>query len=158
MYFITKKSSETGKKFQSINKRATICVNAAHAILDRLGATEYCPKRWSAWGGIEIVVFENEPDMKIWKKHNDVINGYTPRMSSKEGKAIREEFDSLPTVDWDELNACIGFDGDFKKIGFDPNNDEYFAFTIKEDWDVKIPSDCEEITTSKYKELFSNKA
>ena len=42
----------------------------------------------------------------------------------------------------------------FQKIA-DKANDEYFGFTIEEDWtDIVIPSDCTEITTSKYKELF----
>ena len=34
------------------------------------------------------------------------------------------------------------------------NNDEYYGFIVGENWDFKIPEDCEEITVSEYNKLF----
>lgn len=79
-----------------------------------------------------------------------------PRLNIKQGKAIQADFDQALTISKAELNACIGWKEGFSEhIGFCKNNNEYFCFFFDEDWtDVPIPSDCTEITTSKYKELF----
>ena len=85
-----------------------------------------------------------------------IYGEYMPRLNIKQGKAIQADFDQAVTISKSELNACIGWNEGFSKhIGFCKANDEYFGFTIEEDWtDIVIPSDCTEITTSKYKELF----
>ena len=81
-------------------------------------------------------------------------------MNTKEGKAVQADFDQATVITKGELNACIGWGEDFINcIGLDWNNDKYFCFKIEEDWtDVPIPSDCTEITTSKYRELFKKES
>lgn len=157
MYFITKKSSETGKKFQEVADKSALCDLAIQSFISKLpNVNQYVTCRWSAFGGLEYVIFNNTPNLKVWKKSNEVENGYSPRKTSKEGKELDLLMKQLPKVSYYELNMCIGFDKKmFKCIGFNQNNKDYFCFSINENWGCEIPSDCEEITTSKYKEMFN---
>lgn len=157
MYFITKKESETGKKFQKIIDKLDVCHKDQKALADKYGFTSWRSAHWEAAGGIYTVKFPEGTtvDTKLWKQ----VKGkdeYMPRMNTKQGKAVQADFNQSTVITKAELNACIGWDESFFKcIGFDWNNDEYFCFKIDDDWtDVPIPSDCTEITTSKYKELF----
>ena len=77
-----------------------------------------------------------------------------PKLSSTKGKEIRKEFEALPRVTNEELNAIVGYDEDMCCIGYATNNENYFGFIVDEDWDANIPSDCEVITKSKYNQLF----
>ena len=139
MYFITKKESETGKKFQKIKDKFKVCLEDQKALADKYGFISW---RRASW---EVVV----------KGKTE----YSPRLNTKEGKVLQAEFKQATVITKAELNACIGWNESFlKSIGLDWNNDEYFCFFIEEDWtDVPIPADCTEITTSKYKELFKRK-
>ena len=159
MYFITKKESETGKKFQKIAEKLEVCFENQKALAEKYGFTSWRGEYWVAAGGISSVIFPQGTtvDTKVWK---EVRNGeYMPRLNIKQGKSIQADFDQAVTISKKELNACIGWGGDFINcIGLDWNNDEYFCFFIEEDWtDVPIPADCTEITTSKYRELFKRK-
>ena len=158
MYFITPKNSETGKKFQKIADKLDVCFENQKALAEKYGFTSWRGERWVVAGGISSVIFPQGTtvDTKVWKEVRD--GEYMPRLNSKQGKAIQADFDQAVTISKSELNACIGWNEGFSKhIGFCKANDEYFGFTIEEDWtDVPIPSDCTEITTSKYQELFKN--
>ena len=99
-------------------------------------------------------LFKNEPDTKIWKK-NGGKGEYMPKRNTKVGKAISKELNELTAVSIKDLNMCIDFDGaPFKTIGFACNNDKYFGFVVDEEWNVKIPEDCVEVLTSRYRKLF----
>ncbi len=155
MYFITPKKSKTGQKFQKIYDKRDICFDAQEAF-----SNKYKFKTWRhaynvAFGGMcSCADFEETPNPKIWGK-GAVDGEYFPKKNSNEGKAILNEIRDLPTVSQDELNMCIGFDGaPFKTIGFCWFSDEYFGFSVGEKWHVKIPDDCEEVTTTKYRETF----
>ena len=156
MYFITKKESETGKKFQKIAEKLEVCFENQKALAEKYGFTSWRGEYWVAAGGISSVIFPQGTtvDTKVWK---EVRNGeYMPRLNIKQGKSIQYDFDQAVTISKKELNACIGWKEGFSEhIGFSKANNEYFGFIIEEDWtDVPIPSDCTEITTSKYRELF----
>lgn len=161
MYFITKKESETGKKFQKIMDKLKVCLEDQEALAEKYGFTSFRRVRWEVAGGITSVTFHKCAivDVKLWKLVNKGKNEYKPRLNTKEGKALQAEFKQATVITKGELNACIGWGGDFINcIGLDWNNDEYFCFFIEEDWtDVPIPADCTEITTSKYRELFKRK-
>ncbi len=161
MYFLTKKESETGKKFQKIMDKLDICHKDQKALADKYGFTSWRRSSWEAAGGISSVTFHKcaTVDAKLWK----LVKGkteYSPRLNTKEGKALQAEFKQATVITKGELNACIGWGEDFINcIGLDWNNDEYFCFYIEEDWtDVPIPADCTEITTSKYRELFKRES
>ena len=157
MYFITKKESETGKKFQKIVDKLKVCLEDQKALADKYGFISWRGAHWEVAGGISSVTFHKcaTVDSKLWK----LVKGkteYKPRLNTKEGKAVQADFDQATVITKGELNACIGWgESFFKNIGLEWNKDEYFCFKIEEDWtDVPIPADCTEITTSKYKELF----
>lgn len=155
MYFITKKTSETGKKFQKISEQRKVAFNAQKELANKYGFNTWRSAYWVVFGGMSSCFnFKETPNPKIWGKGSQ--NGeYYPKKNSKEGKAIWQEIQDLPNVGIDELNMCIGFDGaPFKTIGYAENNKEYFGFIVDEKWKVKIPKDCEEVTTSKYNGLF----
>ena len=156
MYFITKRTSKTGKKFQKIFDRFNICFDSQEALAKKYGFTSWRGGYWVVAGGISSVIFPEDTtvDTKVWK---EVRNGeYMPKLNIKQGKAIQADFDQAITVTKAELNACIGWDEGFSKsIGFDGDNDKYFGFTIDDDWtDIIIPNDCTEITATKYREFF----
>ena len=159
MYFITKKDSETGKKFQKIIDKLDVCHKDQKALADKYGFTSWRRASWEVAGGISSVTFHKSAtiDPKLWKLVKGK-NEYKPRLNTKEGKALQAEFKQATVITKGELNACIGLGEDFiHSIGLDWNNDEYFCFYIEEDWtDVPIPTDCKEVTISKYKKLFSD--
>ena len=153
MHFITKKKSETGKKFQKIAEVAIASLKAEKALAKEFGFESWRGAYWHVYGGFSALIFKVNPNERIYRKVNG--NEWMPRMTTKEGKAIQAKLDSTPRVSINELNQCIGFDGaPFKTIGFAQNNDNFFGFIVDEKWKVKIPKDCEEVTTSRYNELF----
>lgn len=160
MYFITKKESETGKKFQKIVDKLKVCLEDQKALAEKYGFTSWRGAHWEAAGGIYSVIFPEGTtiDAKLWTQVKGK-NEYRPRGNTKQGKAIQADFDKATVVTRAELNACIGLgESFFKSIGLEWNKDKYFCFKIEEDWtDVPIPADCTEITTSKYRELFKKK-
>ena len=155
MHFITKKKSETGKKFQKVAEVATASLKAEKELAKEFGFESWRGGYWLVYGGFSALIFKEKPNEKIYKKVNG--NEWMPRMNTKEGKAIQAKLDATRRVSIDDLNQCIGFDGSpFKTIGFAQNNDAYFGFIVDEKWKCKIPNDCEEVTTSRYNELFKS--
>lgn len=157
MYFITKKDTETGVKFQAIMDRKKECFDAQVAFADKYGFEGWRKGAWNAFGGIASCVgFKDKPNPKIWGK-GLAPGEYFPKQSSREGFAIFEEIRKLPVISNDELNSCIGFNAKlFGSIGFAGNNDEYFGFEVDIEWNVKVPDDCEEVTISRYRKLFGD--
>ena len=70
MYYITRKNSETGKKMQELLDKASAIRKEISEYLKLLGAN---PNQWVSsdkyfFNTVVIaVLFESEPDMKIWK-------------------------------------------------------------------------------------------
>jgi hypothetical protein len=158
MYFITLKSSQTGQKFQEILDKIAFAKKSQKAFCEKYKCLKLRPDRFAVFGGVSSCAeFMYTPDPKIWKKGLGP-NEFFPRASSKIGKEILQEINEMPKISRDELNSCIGYEADMiETIGFAFSDIEYFGFSVGEDWKVEIPSDCEEITTSKYKELFQLK-
>lgn len=150
-YYKTLKTSETGRKFQAIEDKAKVCRTAQVAMAEKYGFTKWRSSRWAAYGGISSVVFENEPDKTIWKREGR--QEYSPRCNIKAGKDIQSEFDALPTIDSDEVNACIGYDECMSTIGVQFGDGDFFGFSIDSDAFDDIPADCIEITGTEYEKL-----
>ena len=155
MYFITERNSETGKKFQQVERKSEECFNAQKQLANKYKFHSWREGYWVVYGGMSSCLnFDETPDSKIWGK--GFGNGeYFPKKNSKIGKEINKEIEQLPKVTIDELNQCVGFNGaPFKTIGFSAKNDKFFGFSVGENWDFIPPTDCKEITTSEYRELF----
>jgi hypothetical protein len=154
MKFKTLRTSETGKKFKVVEDKLIDCISEMNTIKEKYGATTLCGNRWAAIGGCEILIFDQTPDLNIWKKTNEVKNGYTPRLNTKKGKEIAKEFKNVKEITKHELNMCINYDEDmFNTIGFSWSNSNYYLFSAKEEWGLKIPDDCIEITITEYNSL-----
>lgn len=155
MFFITKKESETGKKFAEILKKKEVAEKEQIELSEKYGFKTYRAAYFSVWGGFSSCLdFKEAPDKKLWGK-GAKPNEYFPKKNSKVGKAIVQEFEDMTYVTTRELNSCIGYtEMTFNKIGFAFGNDEYFGFITSKEWGVKIPNDCEEVTETKYDKLF----
>lgn len=152
MKFKTLKSSITGQKFEAVNKKAKQAHKETVELSKKIGFEQWRIGYWCAYGGISCVMFKSIPDEKLWKKEKD---GYAPKLNVKAGKEIRKLFDEVTSVSYDELNQCIGFDGaPWKHIGVSFDNDEWIGFEVDEKWNVNIPKDCTEVTTTEYNNLF----
>ena len=158
MYYITRKNSETGKKMQELLDKASAIRKEISEYLKLLGAN---PKSWVSsdkyfFNTVVIaVLFESEPDMKIWKVFKNFPNSYQPRITTYEGKKIQAKLDSIEAIDRVDLNRIVGFEQVFQHVGFDLGSKDYFCFMLREDWRHTMPEDCEEITYKRYLELFN---
>lgn len=157
MYYITKKDSDTGKKFMDIVDKIKEASNAAKEEAIRLGAEKFTTDSWHLAGGLTGIILPNRPDNKdlILRKSVKVKNLYVPNRKSKSGRELETKWQQLPVVGKNELNNIINHDDPFSNIGFNYNHPEYIAFSIMEEWNVTTPDDCEEVTTTKYKEMFN---
>lgn len=154
MYFITRKDSETGKKFQALDKRLIERKAAINKLMEKYGLTNVYVERASFGGGIHSVEFKETPDPKLWKKARQV--GYYPKRT-KEGLAIIKDFCSIPQLSSNDINMCVGFGGaPFETIGYKLTSPgDYFGFEVGDDWKFTPPDDCEEVVSSKYKLIFN---
>ena len=156
MKFKTKRDSETGKRFEALNIKSQDYHRQASEVARKYGATKWTLPFLSCYGGIASIIVEDESviDQKHWKKSRNIENAWLPRLSTRVGKRISKEFEALPFVDFQELNKCVGFEGDFfTRIGFSFKNPDWFLFSVKESWNFTPPEDCIEITVKEYKEL-----
>lgn len=155
-YYITKKDSDTGIKLQSIAEKRELCHKEQVALADKYGFKSWRASNWSAFGGMSSCAnFISTPDPKIWGK-GSTVGEYFPKKNSTAGKKAYEEIKALLVVEYEELNKCVGFNcDDFWCVGFAEGSGEYFGFEKEESWKFKIPDDCQEVTITRYRELFN---
>lgn len=155
MYFKTKRTSATGKKFQTLMQKRAKVLEAQNKLSKKYGFEAYRQGYWNVWGGISSCAkFKETPNPKNWKK-GATAGEYMPSLRSKVGKKINEDFENLPTISFQELNACVGLSKKMGHIGFSgEKNPDYFGFSVNNKWDFEVPDDCTEITYSEYKEIF----
>lgn len=159
MRYITRKDSETGKKFMAAYDNMKNAEKEARELVTLLGAKQWRERYGVAAGGVAALVFDKKPDTKIWKNVYGSSKNWMPKLNCTEGKRINSLIENLPVVWRNELNQCIGFDGfPSKNIGFDIGKGEYVGFSVEEEWDVKVPADCEEVTTYRYNEAIGKEA
>lgn len=156
MYFKFKRNSELGKRFQKIEIKVRIAMAAPKKLAKKYGFDVWAVAPFVI-GGISCVRFEKEPDALLWKKAKYRFE-YSPRHSTKSGKALYNEIKNLPVVHYPELNAAISESfsrkmGPFKHIGFCYQNDKYYGIIINSRWEVPIPEGLTEITETEYKNL-----
>ncbi len=154
MYFITNKDSETGLKFAAIEKKMDDAIQAQKTMAKKYGIKEWRRAHWGVAGRFSSVIFAETPDLKVWKRVNGE-NEFMPKLNTKEGKVIDAEFSKMPWVPYWKLNECVGIDiNQWGNIGVTFRHPHLYGFSVPEEWKFECPGDCEEITTSKYKEIF----
>ena len=159
MRFITKKTSETGKKFADFEKRCEEANKASLDFIKQFGAERFRPGWGCLAGGITSIEMGENPDPKIWRKSfKDTQGEYYPKGNIKAGRELIKQIEALPIVTFKDLNDCVGYYGGlFSHMGFNPTNDQYYGFFMDDKKDFTPPSDCEEITMTKWNELFPEK-
>ena len=155
IYFITERGSETGLKFKRIEEKAERIRLQGIALSKEIGFEQWRGGFWTVFGGFSALIFNEVPDPKVYKRVNG--NEWMPKKNCKEGRAILERLNSSETIEKHELNMCIGFDGaPFSTIGFAMSNPDYFGFILSPKWNCTPPIDCEEVTYSRYQQLFNS--
>lgn len=155
MYFITEKTTETGKRFELMYENAKIALDTQKQIANELGFKQWRSEFGCFSGGFSSVFFDKKPKSKAWTKWKDSNNEYKLNLATKEGKGIRDRFKLLPKVTNEELNNCIGFKANFLEVIGNAVNDQYYGFEVGRNWKWERPNDCTEITETKYCELFN---
>lgn len=152
MYFITRKDSETGKKFQALNEKLLEKRAVINKLIEKYGLTNVYVDDPSFGGRIHSVEFKEDPNPKLWKKARKV--GYYPKRT-KQGIAIIKDFSSVPEISSKDINMCVGFGGaPFNTIGYNLSSPgDYFGFEVADDWKFIQPADCEEVLSSRYREI-----
>lgn len=157
MFYITKRDSETGKKFADLQQLFA----QSHKEKVEL-AKKYGFGGWTEWQigfGIANVVFAEGviPDEKLWKpskSHNR--DCYKPNLRTKVGRALQNELNSAKRVYPQDINFPVlrdHPDNPWMTIGF-RSAGNYYGFETPAKWKYELPADCEEVTSIKYKELF----
>ena len=157
MKYITKRNSTTGKKLVELEKEMNLCLKAQKKLAKEIGFEKWRQAYFTVAGGISAVFFKEGTivDKKLWKNVNDSENEWMPRLTSKEGKQIRAKINDLPCVMPESLNKCISDKiSPWSHPGIHFKNKTYIALDITQDWKIKMPKDCKEITVTEYNRLF----
>lgn len=157
MKFLTKRTSETGKKLAAFQQKLIDQTRAQKALATELGFQKW--SQWSFTGKIASVQFPegHEVDIKLWKPSRDRKNFWTPRLTTKAGKELEKKFESSPGVHSTEINECVGYEEDgWENAGASFSNPEFIGFTIGDGFNGKLtlPEDCWEVTVSEYEKHF----
>lgn len=154
-YYKTSRNSNTGMKIKALLDK----VAEFNAKVEILRKKYGFGKTWSSsfyYRSLDIVEFQEEPDMTIWKRIKEVRNGYYPRARSKNKEVLKDftELDKLQ-IRRDDLDNIIGNNSVFNHAGFDFTIPDIYIFIVESDWKCKIPKDCEEITNIEYNNISS---
>ena len=151
MYYITEKYSETGKKFIELREKIDLLMQANRDL-----ATKYGFIKWTVWilgGYISSVIFDKQPDPKLWK-YSEKNKSWSVNKSTKSGKDLLKELQSIPKLYPEDYNAIVGVSERWGRIGVAWNNEDFFGFEVIDKWDYEYPSDCKEVTRTEYRKLF----
>lgn len=161
LYYTTIRNSETGKKLTEVFNRADKCKEEIRQFVQKCGFERYKPRQYSFEGcGIYGMIDYKgwDIDELVWDRylHTSI---YYPNQSSKEGRALYEEFKLLPHIDMDEVAGIIGYDTEgWKekdiKLKFSKNNEYNYGFIVDHKYEIAVPEDCTEITKKDYFSLY----
>lgn len=151
MYYKTRVDSETGKKFTELQNKKDLLHNQNKQLAEKYGFSQWTV--WSFGRDIATVLFDEEPDGKLWHKNKD--GSYRPSKKVKAGKEIDKEFKSVSRLEMEDHNYPVGLKDPFKRIGFNLTRKDFYGFEVGDDWEFEPPTDCEEITSIEYKSLFN---
>lgn len=88
MYYITKKTSETGKKFQKVSDNMDLAMEEAKVIAEKYGFHKFRGAYVAISGGISSCIdFDEAPDKKIWGK-GARDDEFMPKRNSRQEKPL----------------------------------------------------------------------
>lgn len=102
---------------------------------------------------IHAVTFKEEPDLTIWEKMPDTINGYMPRLENEEGSKIKDDLDKIIDIKYHEFEGVIFRDSQVYGFSFDNRLSDYYIMKIPESNRYLLATDFEEITEEEYMKL-----
>lgn len=159
MFFITKKDSETGKKMAELVERIKRIRLIQKEKQLKYGFKEFTDD-YEGIGRIGWVRF-NEleiPNKKLWKIIAPKHRGYGPRTNTREGEELRLEIAQMPFISNSEINEITNPTlPPWNRIGFTQNNGIFGFKTFDSEFsdpNWKYPADCEEVTETRYWQLF----
>lgn len=158
MFYKVKKDSKTGVKLTKVLARRDKVRNNIELFLAPYGTTEFVVPSY-CYMGISGLVFNERPEDKVWKVEE--LRGKflcRPKKNTKRGLAIQAELEACGTVSMHELNKCVNWDGyPFSNIGFAfATHIDHYGIELADNWEVKVPKDCIEITVTEYRKLFGS--
>lgn len=155
-YYKTSKKSETGLKIKAIFDRADEFDKQVDRLREKYGFKGVWKNEFYI-SSLSAVNFDEEPDMKIWKKVKGT-DGYYPRVKCKD-KELQKDFEDLNStrVRRDEIDKAIGGSGFPHNAGFYPSSHDIYMFMIRDEYKYNIPEDCQEITNIEFSELRKEK-
>ncbi|MEH0153682.1 hypothetical protein V6R21_32345 [Limibacter armeniacum] len=158
IYYITEKKTETGKKFQELERRMEQAYDDQIDFCFKYNIKHYRPDDFAAQGGFSSVTFDKdvEVDTKVWKNVYNSSHEWMPKLNTKLGKTIQKEMDECLLIGRKELNQCVGYKGFPNHIGYSFRNKKYYGFMVSDTFKFDPPKDCKEITFTEYKHLFIN--
>lgn len=157
-YYKVSVDSETGGKLKDLLNKADTFEKQLEKLRQKYGFKN----TWHSsfyYKSLDVVEFEEEPDMTTWKKKKGCFHGYSPRARGKNKEVLNDfkELDEL-RIRRDELDDIIGNDNVFCHAGFNFNIPEFYLFMVDSEWKCKIPKDCREISNIEYNKLTTKKA
>lgn len=107
MKFKILKETETFEKLMKLKERIISVNEQAADAIKLLGATKYCKAQNRLAGGVCAIEFEKKPDgyRRVGDRWSDL---YYPKVSNKIDSELLQ---TLPTMDYKELNDIINFEG-----------------------------------------------
>ncbi len=153
-YYITPEDSETWKRFEELEKRHKESYAIITAFAIKVGGySAFVDLMFS--GKTTSIAFKEDkkPDPQLWRKIAE--EGYVPKKTSEAGKQLLKEMNALPCmVTNDERNACVGYKADLNECIGVAKTDGHIGFMTCDGWEFTPPQDCEEVTKTRYDELF----
>lgn len=154
MYYKVNKNSITGRKIQELDLKRHNCLKMVNEFILKVGASEACINRFAAFGGCEVLIFDNDPDSKEFRRIREIKNGYLPKLSCNRGKELDREMRSLPIVTISELNMCLGIYNIFTPIEYWSLSKDFYGIIVPFQFKYQLPADCTQIN----QQAFINKA
>jgi len=154
IYWEIKRESPTGVKISNLIKEMDVISTEIKKLCDDIGTKQY--QRGHNTAGIVAVRFEEEPDMNLYKYYLKEKKLYSPRLSTKIGKALQKRFDDCGFIARGSLDKLVGNAEFIYSVGFS-EFDSCFVITTREKWhsnkNFNLTDDCKEIKWSEFTKL-----
>lgn len=151
-------------KLNELFERCLYANEAADKLAKSIGASDHATLGRNRAGGIDAFQFARgkEPDKELWMQPDRHKNPdlFYPRNGKKytANKELHEKIAALPTVSFDQYNAVIGFEKQWK--GFTQirtyrlqRHEAFFLIDTTDEADYTPVEGMQEITVSEYKSL-----
>lgn len=149
-YYKIKTDSATGEKINALLKRVELFNAEVEVLREKYGfGSTWCSDFY--FKNIAAVQFDTPPDPEIWKKVRDAFRGYYPKCN-KAARSVMADFEKLSAfeIKMSDLNHTINNHTVLYRAGFLFNKEGHHIVTIDDQWGVKLPADCIEISNLEF--------